>query len=231
MTDPWEQVGAAARALHQALDPGFEPRVRGFLAELDRWSRTTRLTGYRDEADRIRHLVLDSLLFLAALPEPAAPLLDVGSGAGAPGLVLKLARPAWAVVLVEANRRRANFLRHVLRTLALPGAEVREGRAEALAREAALAGTFMSVTARAVAAPATARALVRPFLRPEGWAVVALGSGPVPAWGTVREVRLDEAAAGLRIRRRFLIIRAAESPGRGHPDVPRETEGAAWPGS
>ena len=59
-------------------------------------------------------------MLLAALPEPAAPLLDIGSGSGAPGLIVKLARPEWEVVLIEAVRRRANFLRHVSRRLA-PG--------------------------------------------------------------------------------------------------------------
>ena len=61
-----------------------------------------RLTAYRDRAARVRHLVVESLMLLAALPEPASPLLDIGTGPGVPGLILKLARPAWEVVLIEA---------------------------------------------------------------------------------------------------------------------------------
>src|SRR3972149_925584 len=103
------------------------PRARVFLEELGRWGRVSRLTGYRSESEQVVHLILDSLLFLVVIPEPAAPLLDIGSGPGVPGLVLKLARPAWPVTLVEANRRRANFMRQGGRRLGLGGAGGREG--------------------------------------------------------------------------------------------------------
>ena len=72
-------------------------------------------------------------MLLAALPEPASPLLDIGTGPGVPGLILKLARPDWEVVLIEAAQRRTNFLRHVIRQLGVSGVRVVWGRAEALA--------------------------------------------------------------------------------------------------
>ena len=72
-------------ALGVPVDPSFAARSQIFLNELDRWNRVFRLTGYPTEAMRVRHLLLDSLLFLPVLPAAASPLLDIGSGAGVPG--------------------------------------------------------------------------------------------------------------------------------------------------
>jgi 16S rRNA (guanine527-N7)-methyltransferase len=166
----------------------------------------SRLTGYRTEAKQVDGLVLDSLLFLAVLPESAAPLLDIGSGAGVPGLILKLARPQWSITLVEANRRRANFLRNVARRLGLRSLEVHEARAEALAATAGLGPAFRTITMRAVAVPATALQLARPFLAPGGRLVLPVGPPSRVLPDAVREVVVALPRFGLRIHRRFLII-------------------------
>ena len=226
MTDPWTLLAAGVEALGLEVGPRFEPGARVFLEELGRWGRVSRLTGYRSESEQVVHLILDSLLFLVVIPEPAAPLLDIGSGPGVPGLVLKLARPAWPVTLVEANRRRANFMRQVVRRLGLDGAEVREGRAEAIAAEPGMAAAFRTVTMRAVMAPTPAIRLARPFLAPTGHAVLALGPGERPPAGAVRRVSLVRDSLGLRIHRAFLIIPATES----QVDVPRGTRGVRGPG-
>lgn len=228
--DPWATLRAGIRVLKIEVDPLFDARARRYLEELDRWNRVARLTGYTTGAEQVLFVLLDSLLFLKLLADAGGPLLDIGSGAGVPGLVLKLARPAWSVTLVEANRRRANFLRHVLRQLQLEGAEVEEARAEALAGRNGWARRFASVTLRAVAAPEAAVALARPFLRPGGRAVVALGPAQRPALGTVEHVRIRDEAAGLQIDRAFLIIAASHSGGEGPPDVPRETRRVRGPG-
>jgi 16S rRNA (guanine527-N7)-methyltransferase len=226
MADAWASLLRASDTLGLALPPEFEAQARAYLAELDRWSRVGRLTGYRREDERVIHLLAESLMLLPVLPAPAAPLLDIGSGAGVPGLVLKLARPEWPVTLIEASRRRANFLRHVTRVLGLAALEVREGRAEALATEAALAGSFQTVTLRAVAVPREALALARPFLAAGAHAVLALGPGSALAPGVVREVTLASPDGALRLRRRFLIIAANGGP----IDVPRGTRGVGGPG-
>jgi 16S rRNA (guanine527-N7)-methyltransferase len=228
-SDPWAALHAGIRALKIEVDARFEVRARTYLGELGRWTRMARLTGYTTGSSQVRFALLDSLLFLKVLPGGDGPLLDIGSGAGLPGLVLKLARPAWPVTLVEANRRRANFLRHVVRQLELEGVGVEEARAEALSGQAGWAGRFAGVTLRAVAAPGVAIALARPFLRGEGRAVVALGPGQRPPGGTVEHVRIHDAAAGLRIDRRFLIIAPTPAGLEGQPDVPRETRGVRGP--
>jgi 16S rRNA (guanine527-N7)-methyltransferase len=209
--DPWDELRAAAAALDLELPPGFEDRARTYLAALARWERIGRLTGYATPALRVRHLLIESLMLLRAVPAPGTPLLDIGSGAGVPGLVVKLARPAWEVVLLEATRRRVNFLRDVGRRLGLAGLTVEEGRAEAVAT-GPLAGRFRTVTMRAVADAARAGGLAAPFLRPDGVLVQALGRAEAPARGRVQEVAL--AGPGeLPWRRRFLILRRTEVEG------------------
>jgi 16S rRNA (guanine(527)-N(7))-methyltransferase RsmG len=181
------------------------------------------MTAYRDREARIRHLVVESLMLLAALPEPAAPLLDIGTGPGVPGLILKLARPAWEVVLIEAGRRRVSFLRHVARQLGLMNLGVEWGRAEALG-SGPLTGRFRTVTMRAVVAGSAAEALAAPFLHPEGVLAVSLGPTAAARRGTRRKITLAFPGE-LPWRREFLIIRSTELD----PDVSRGTPRATEP--
>ena len=198
----------AGAALGIALPPSFPAQIEIYLAELARWQRIGSLTAYRNPAQQVRHLVIESLMLLAALPEPASPLLDIGTGPGVPGLILKLVRPDWEVVLIEAVQRRTNFLRHVVRQLGVPGVRVVWGRAEALAG-GELAGRFRTVTMRAVATGDAARALAAPYLAPESSLVVPLGPTASYRGGSRREITL--AVPGeLPWRRQFLIIRQTE---------------------
>lgn len=98
-----------------------------YLDELVHWNRAYNLTGTRDPARIVSHHLLDSL---TALPYCAPPLVDVGSGAGLPGLVLAIARRDWPVILLDASGKKARFLRHVVRLLGLDNVEVVEARVE-----------------------------------------------------------------------------------------------------
>lgn len=213
----------AAAALDLTLPAAFATQVGTYLGELEHWQRIGSLTGYQDRAARVRHLVLESLMLLTVLPEPAFPLLDIGSGAGVPGLIVKLARPDWEVVLVEAARRRANFLRHIVRLLGLEGLSVDWGRAESLA-PGSLAGRFRTVTMRAVATGDAARTLAAPFLTPDGTLVLPVGPRSASIEGSRREVTIS-LPGELPWRRQFLIIRRTELDG----DVSRGTARAAEP--
>ena len=139
-------LARADEALGLALPAGFPRQIETYLDELDRWQRIGRLTAYEDRATRLRHLVLESLMLLAVLPAPASPLLDIGSGPGVPGLILKLARPDWDVVLLDATRRR-HLIDHRGRTVGRPivddgcfdvGIRLREDASNGVSQKASL---------------------------------------------------------------------------------------------
>lgn len=110
-------------------------------------------------------------------PEPL--IVDLGSGGGLPALVLASAWPEVRIVLLEANGRRATFLRGALIRLELDGrASVLEERAEVAGRQVGRRGTFDGALARSFGPPAVVAECAAPLLRTGGWLVV---SEPPPA--------------------------------------------------
>ena len=105
-----------------------------YVAELEKWNAAYNLTAIRDPAEMVTRHLLDSLALLPLIASGRAPhaahLLDVGSGAGLPGIVLAVARPDLQVTTLDSNGKKARFMRHAVRTLKLPNVQVVEGRAE-----------------------------------------------------------------------------------------------------
>ncbi len=146
-----------------------------YLAELEKWNQKMNLTAIRDERDIIIKHVLDSLSYIKGfIPRPGMRLLDMGSGAGFPAVPIKIAHSEIAVTLVESIKKKASFLRHVVRTLKLGGIDVVDSRTEQLA-EPYLA-SFDIVTARAFAEMGSAIEWGRPFLKKGGCLVLSRGS-------------------------------------------------------
>src|SRR5207253_1977060 len=114
------------------LSPHTVARLVVYLQELQRWNAKVNLTGPASERDIVSKHFLDSLAAAtiikpdAALvrPGPGLRLLDVGTGAGFPGLVLKLQDPDLAVTLLEPSPKKAAFLHHMIGTLGLTGMTV-----------------------------------------------------------------------------------------------------------
>lgn len=117
-----------------------------YLDLLIKWQRSQRLIGSAEPGWIIENLFLDSLLFLEVLPGHFRSLLDLGSGAGLPGIPIKIVRPEIELVLLEARQRRVSFLSSVVREIALERVSVVGGRAEEFAEE--LAGRFDAVVMR-----------------------------------------------------------------------------------
>ena len=148
------------------------------------------LTGIRTPEEVRTKLVDESLALLSVIPPEAtvgttAPprLLDVGSGAGFPGLVLAIARPDWPVTLLEATRKKCDWLDEAAAALALSNVRVLWGRAEewaAATRPDSRRECFDIVTARAVAELRTLAEYTLPFVRVGGW-VLAPKQRPRPA--------------------------------------------------
>jgi 16S rRNA (guanine527-N7)-methyltransferase len=101
-----------------------------YLYELKKWNRAYNLTSLKTDKDIIIKHFLDSLLYLKALPEGVVSVLDVGSGAGFPGVPLKIMRPEITLYLLEPSRKKAAFLMQIIRTLGLVNIDVVEQRVE-----------------------------------------------------------------------------------------------------
>lgn len=156
-----------ARQLGIALEPDACERLLVYLAELMKWSRRVNLIARETKEEQAVEVhFLDSLTLLPLLQQAKAPvhLLDVGTGAGFPGLALACALPEARFTLVEPRQKRVSFLRHVVRTLGLVNTEVVADRLEPHA--AAWCGRFTHVTSRAVAEPGTFLPLVRLLMTP-----------------------------------------------------------------
>jgi 16S rRNA (guanine527-N7)-methyltransferase len=113
--------GAAALGLE--LAPATLGHFKTYLKELKRWNAKTNLTALKNDRDIVIKHFLDSLAVLPFL-DAAASLVDLGSGAGFPGLVLKLARPQVALTLVEARQKKAVFLEYLISRFRLTGVRV-----------------------------------------------------------------------------------------------------------
>lgn len=102
-----------------------------YWRELQEWNSIINITAISSLRDTIIKHFIDSLSVIASLPG-SGRLADIGSGGGFPGIPISIVRPELTVVLIEAARKKANFLRQVVRVLGLKSAEVYHGRAEAL---------------------------------------------------------------------------------------------------
>ncbi|MDR7418459.1 MAG: 16S rRNA (guanine(527)-N(7))-methyltransferase RsmG [Armatimonadota bacterium] len=187
--------GASAHDLHLS-DEAIE-RFDRYLAALLRWRTRLNLTAAESADEIVGVHFADSLLALLAWPFPhGARVVDVGSGAGFPGIPLKIARPDLAMTLVEASRRRVAFLEHARDVLEMPDIDVVWGRAEHLARHALLRERFTAAVERAAAPLAAAAELCVPFVTPGGAAVLLKG---LHAVGELRRAEPLIAALGARV--------------------------------
>lgn len=101
-----------------------------YLSELKKWSKAYNLTGLKKDEDIVIKHFLDSLLYLKAMPAGRIKVADVGSGAGFPGLPMKIVRPELETYLIEPTGKKCIFLRNIIRQLDLKNIEVIEKRVE-----------------------------------------------------------------------------------------------------
>ena len=113
-----------SRQLDIHLDPAHQEAFMGYLTALQRWNRAYNLTAIKDGQEIICRHFLDSLSFLPFLSGISGSVLDLGSGAGFPGLPLALLLPAIHFLLVEARQKKTLFLQHVTRLLGLKNVEI-----------------------------------------------------------------------------------------------------------
>ncbi len=137
--------------LHLSLSTQQQEQLLRYRQELLAWNTRVNLTAIKDPEEVLIKHFLDSLSLLSVYDLPEANLLDIGSGAGFPGLVLKIARPQWHITSLEATGKKTSFQKHIIDLLHLDGIETIHARAEELAQNAKYRASFDVVTARAVA--------------------------------------------------------------------------------
>ncbi|MEW5762485.1 MAG: 16S rRNA (guanine(527)-N(7))-methyltransferase RsmG [Bacillota bacterium] len=139
------------RLLGLAIGPEELDLFRRYYELLVGWAERVNLTAAREEREIAARHLADSLAGLLVLRGKDLRLVDVGSGAGFPGLVLKIMRPSWQVTLLEASRKKCAFLREAAARLGLTGVTVVWGRAEDAGRAPEHRGAFAGAVARGVA--------------------------------------------------------------------------------
>ena len=146
MTVSAEKIAAAIAALGQTFPVGTAEKLAKLLDELERWNRRMNLTSIRDADDMITGHLLDSLVVRPLIA--GTRILDVGTGAGFPGLPLAIAEPDRMFDLVDSNGRKIQFIKHVTGLLGLRNVAAVKTRTE----DYAPGYRFDTVIARAVAA-------------------------------------------------------------------------------
>ena len=165
--------------------PTTAPKAERYAEILASWGIERGLIGPR-EGDRIwdRHIAncipITTIIPTSINPEKAISLVDIGSGAGLPGIVIALARPDLSITLIEPLQRRVDFLLEVIAELELP-IEVIRGKAESVKR------SFDIVTARAVAP--------LPKLLPMTWHLVKNGGALMAMKGESAATEIEETEA------------------------------------
>lgn len=138
-----------------------------YLRELLKWNQKINLTAIRSEKGIVLKHFLDSLSVYPYLSKMAS-LLDIGSGAGFPGIPLKIVHPSLEITLIDSVRKKIDFQRHIIRMLGLKGMEAIHGRIQDKEILQSMTGRFDAVISRAFSDLQTLRLLAFPFLKKGG---------------------------------------------------------------
>jgi 16S rRNA (guanine527-N7)-methyltransferase len=190
-----DKLEAGLRALGIHHPAGVSAKLIDFGTILLEENKRTNLTGARTIDELVRDHFLDSLAPLQFV-ELAQPIIDVGSGAGFPGIPAAIAFPKKRVILLEPRAKRAEFLSMIAHKLALENVNVVKASARGPGASS-IAGNAGTVLIRAVGQPAVSFGLGLPLLRPGGWLVLYEGRA---ARATVEERRAAAAAGGRDLR-------------------------------
>lgn len=204
-----QRLSDGATALGVPLNEEQRTRLLQFLALIDKWNQVHNLTALRDQDKMLTHHLLDSLTVIPHSHQHTT-WLDVGSGAGLPGMVLAIARPDWRVTLVDSNHKKSSFQQQAKIELGLTNVQVFAGRVEELSVNC----PFEGIISRAFSEIRLFLQLTRHLLAPQGRWYAMKGAHPeheltcLPKTVEVeRIVPLD--VPGLDADRHLVIMKAA----------------------
>lgn len=208
------ELSQGAGRLAVPLSQTMLDRLCVYLQELQRWSRIVNLVSSPDPQTVIRKHVLDSLALSGQIDQKTNRLAfegrlgDLGSGAGFPGLVLAMAEPNRPIDLIEARRKRAHFLKAVVRKLELSNVTVYEGRAEDLLRQEQFRAVYRAVVSRATWKLEQFLSLAGDFIDRNGWVIAMKGPG---VEGELRHVLARDHPFALYARYNYTLPFGTES--------------------
>jgi len=185
--------------LNPELDDAAVEKFVVFIRLLEKWNRVTNLTAVRDPLQMVTRHILDSLAVVPFLTRGS--LLDVGSGAGLPGVPIAIARPGLDVTLLDANAKKLRFVRQAAAELGLDNVQVVQARMQ----EYQPGRSFDMVISRAVASLDELYQQTVHLLRPGGRMLFMKGAVPEQEIGALQDGR-----AGLHIERLNIPGLAAE---------------------
>ncbi len=193
------------QTLGLAIPAGVQAQSLVYLTLLQKWNRVYNLTGVRDAREMVTRHLLDSF---AIIPFVAGPrVLDIGTGAGLPGIPLALALPDMEFVLLDSSSKKVQFVRHVVTELALDNVAVVCQRAQ----QYAPAARFDTVVTRALASIKEILTMACPLCAQGGRVLIMKGVFPTEelaempgGYNIVQVVRLR--VPGLRARRHLVHI-------------------------
>ena len=163
------------RRLNIALHPQQLEQFDVYQSELLQWNARMNLISEKSSREIMTRHFLDSLTALRFITRPDAKIIDVGCGAGFPGLPLKIAQPGLDVFLLEANRKKVSFLKHMIRLLNLSAVHVIHDRAEHLLNTNVHKQKFDFLISRAALKLQTLLVLSEFFLTPQGQLIALKG--------------------------------------------------------
>jgi 16S rRNA (guanine527-N7)-methyltransferase len=174
------------------------PQLSSYLDLLLKWNSRTNLTAIRDPQEIVSRHFGESL-FAARHLAPTSTLLDLGSGAGFPGVPIALLHPHIQVTLAESQNKKATFLREAVRTLGLPNVEVWAARAETLPATR----LFQTVTLRAVDNMEVALPAARARIAPGGLLALLTTTSHLPPGG--QSIPLPNSKTGVLYLQMFHV--------------------------
>ncbi len=183
---------SARELFHVHLSPRQISQLQIYEQELLDWNNRLNLTAIRTpEGVRTKHFLDSMSCALAWGAQPPRSLIDVGSGAGFPGLVLKILYPEMQLTLVESVGKKARFCQHIADRLQLSGVTVINQRAETLGQDPTYRERFDWATARAVARMNVLMEYLLPLVRRHGRVLAQKGTtGPAETQDAEQAIRI-----------------------------------------
>jgi 16S rRNA (guanine527-N7)-methyltransferase len=204
--------GLVALGEQGSVSGRVEERLRRYLALLTKWNRVYNLTAITEPERMITHHVLDSLAIAAPLDlllarKEGPRVLDVGSGAGFPGIPLAIARPAWQLTLLDGNSKRTAFIAQAAAEIGLPNVTVVTARAESF-----VSARFDVIVSRAFSSLRDFVTKTKALLGPAGYWAAMKGGVPhdelreLPSDVECRDIRRLQIP-GLDAERHLLLLK------------------------